>query len=303
MGGDGDDRAVIEASTTDDIEVTRSDDGVVIRSGAGRDVFEGIETFQLDNVTLSLSAVLALRNREETGTEADDRITGDSGDDVLNGGGGSDTLNGGDGNDTLRGGDGSDTINGGNGNDLIFGGLTDADLRDVINGGPGNDTVHAGAGNDEVSGGNGDDLIFGEAGSDTLIGNDGRDTLSGGGLSDVIFGGPGDDYINGGFGFDRLNGGAGADTFFHLGVADHGSDWIQDYDAAGGDILSVGIAGATRAQFQVNVANTANAGAAGVDEAFVIYRPTGQILFALVDGAGQPSINLQIGGQVFDLLS
>jgi hypothetical protein len=40
-----------------------------------------------------------------------------------------------------------------------------------------------------------------------------------------------------------------------------------------------------------------------VDEAFVIYRPTGQILFALVDGNGQSSINLQIGGQVFDLMA
>ena len=39
-----------------------------------------------------------------------------------------------------------------------------------------------------------------------------------------------------------------------------------------------------------------------IEEAFVIYRPTGQILWALVDGAGQDSINLQIGGDVFDLL-
>ena len=39
-----------------------------------------------------------------------------------------------------------------------------------------------------------------------------------------------------------------------------------------------------------------------VEEAFVIYRPTGQIMWALVDGAGQASINLQIGAEVFDLL-
>jgi Ca2+-binding RTX toxin-like protein len=232
--------------------------------------------------------------RSETGTDADELLVGGAGNDRLDGAGG---------NDTLRGQDGADTLLGGTGDDLIFGGATSGDLRDIINGGDGNDTVNAGAGNDEVSGGNGDDLILGDAGSDTLIGNAGRDTLSGGGLSDVIFGGPGDDFLNGGFGFDRLNGGAGADTFYHLGVADHGSDWIQDYDAAGGDVLAVGIAGATRAQFQVNVANTPNAGAAGVDEAFVIYRPTGQILFALVDGDGQASINLQIGGQVFDLLN
>ena len=229
-----------------------------------------------------------------TGTDGPDLLVGDAGNDRLDGAGG---------NDTLRGQDGTDTLIGGTGDDLIFGGLSADDLRDVINGGDGNDTVNAGAGNDEVSAGGGDDLVLGEAGSDTLIGNDGRDTLSGGGLSDVIFGGPGDDYINGGFGFDRLNGGTGADTFFHLGVADHGSDWIQDYDAAGGDVLAVGIAGAVRSQFQVNVASTQGAGVAGVDEAFVIYRPTGQILFALVDGNGQSSINLQIGGQVFDLMA
>jgi intracellular multiplication protein IcmB len=93
------------------------------------------------------------------------------------------------------------------------------------------------------------------------------------------------------------------DTFFHLGVFDHGSDWVQDYAAAEDDVLATGIAGATASQFQVNFATTAGAGAAGVAEAFVIYRPTGQILWALVDGAGQGQINLQIGGQVFDLLA
>jgi Ca2+-binding RTX toxin-like protein len=237
------------------------------------------------------------------GGSGGDTITGNAVANLLRGRGGNDRIDGLGGNDTLQGGDGADTLIGGAGNDLIRGGDTAADLRDVVFGGDGNDTVHGGAGNDEASGGNGDDLIFGDAGSDTLIGNDGRDTLSGGGLSDVIFGGPGNDYINGGFGFDRLNGGAGADTFFHLGVADHGSDWIQDYAAAGGDVLAVGIAGAVRSQFQVNVANTPSAGAAGVSEAFVIYRPTGQVLFALVDGDGQSSINLQIGGQVFDLLA
>ncbi|WP_303425850.1 hypothetical protein [Shimia thalassica] len=40
-----------------------------------------------------------------------------------------------------------------------------------------------------------------------------------------------------------------------------------------------------------------------MEEAFVIYRPTGQIMWALVDGNSQASINLQIGGDVFDLLT
>jgi hypothetical protein len=38
-----------------------------------------------------------------------------------------------------------------------------------------------------------------------------------------------------------------------------------------------------------------------VQEAFVIYRPTCQILWALIDGDGQSEINLRIGADVYDL--
>ena len=34
----------------------------------------------------------------------------------------------------------------------------------------------------------------------------------------------------------------------------------------------------------------------------MIYKPTSQILWALVDGDGPAQINLQIGAEVFDLL-
>ena len=123
-----------------------------------------------------------------------------------------------------------------------------------------------------------------------------------------MFGNDGDDFLNGGFGYDRMNGGAGADRFYHLGIFDHGSDWIQDYTAAQGDVLIFGQAGAMIGQFQVNYNHAASAqgvrsGNAMVAEAFVIYRPTGQILWALVDGAGQNSINLSLDGQIFDLLA
>jgi hypothetical protein len=33
------------------------------------------------------------------------------------------------------------------------------------------------------------------------------------------------------------------------------------------------------------------------------WRPTGQILWALVDGAAQGSIEVQVGGQVVDLMA
>jgi Ca2+-binding RTX toxin-like protein len=221
---------------------------------------------------------------------------------VLAGAGGDDTLVGGDGNDVLNGGEGTDRLNGGAGDDLLFGGVSVNDLRDLIFGGDGNDRIDGGYGNDELYGGNGNDTVEGGFGVDTLFGQDGNDVLSGGAFSDLIFGGAGNDFLNGGFGSDRLNGGAGADGFYHLGVAGHGSDWVQDYAAAQGDRLVFGGA-AVRSQFQVNFAQSAGAGAADVDEAFVIYRPTGQILWALVDGGAQDSITLQLGNQLFDLLA
>lgn len=111
------------------------------------------------------------------------------------------------------------------------------------------------------------------------------------------------DFVNGGFGHDRVNGGANADQFYHLGIFDHGSDWIQDFDGYDGDVLVFGGTTATAADFQVNFTETATAGAAGVEEAFVIYRPTGQILWALVDGAAQDGIGIVISGTEYDLLT
>jgi Ca2+-binding RTX toxin-like protein len=228
------------------------------------------------------------------GTPGADRLTGTEGADQIQGLGGSDVLLGLGGNDTLYGGDGTDTVNGGLGDDFLFGGSTTADLRDVIYGGDGNDSTN---------GGNGNDTVLGDFGSDTVVGNDGNDVLAGGAGSDLMFGNAGNDSLYGGFGYDRMNGGAGADSFFHLGVADHASDWIQDYNAAEGDVLTVGLAGATRSQFQINTTFTLGAGSAAVQEAFVIYRPTGQILWALVDGGDDAVINVNIGGAIFDLLT
>lgn len=220
---------------------------------------------------------------------------------ILEGGDGNDRIIGGAGNDTLSGGDGADRINGGAGDDLIRGGDSINDLRDVIYAGAGDDTVDAGYGNDLVYGGDGNDSIAGGFGADRLIGQDGNDTLSGSAFGDEIFGGAGDDYINGGFGNDLINGGTGADAFFHIGVFGHGSDWIQDYSATEGDVLAFGRAGATANQFQVNYTNTDGAGRAGVQEAFVIYKPTGQIIWALVDGGAQDEITLRLDDGVFDI--
>ncbi|NDW45094.1 calcium-binding protein [Ruegeria sp. PrR005] len=276
------------------------------------------------------------------GAGGDDLILGNDGQDLLIAGPGADTLDGGAGNDLLRadlhtgnslllGGAGNDTLLGSDSGDTLRGGEGDDDLRagngyNKLHGEDGNDTINGGALRDEVTGGTGDDIIFLGDGNDLAYGQDGNDTINGGNgvdmivgqagddvitgnaFSDLLFGGEGNDFLNGGFGHDRVNGGSGADRFFHEGVAGHGSDWVQDYSAAEGDILQFGTTSATRSQFQVNFAHTENAageraGDDDVQEAFVIYRPTGQIIWALVDGEGQSEINLQIGADVFDLLA
>ena len=237
-----------------------------------------------------------------TGTNNGEVLEGASNNDLIRGLDGSDILRGSGGNDWLYGGDGADTLNGGSGDDFIFGGDSINDLRDVVYAGDGNDTVDAGYGNDLVYGGDGADTISGGFGADTLIGQGGSDAITGSALSDQIFGGDGDDFINGGFGHDRINGGAGADRFFHLGIQDHGSDWIQDFSAAQADVLVWGGGVATFADFQVNYADTANSGVSGVSEAFIIFRPTNQILWGLVDGGDQTEITLRILGQDYNLL-
>lgn len=135
-----------------------------------------------------------------------------------------------------------------------------------------------------------------------MIGGTGNDVLAGNSGSDLLFGGDGFDFMNGGFGNDRLNGGAGGDKFYHLGISDHGSDWIQDYVAADGDVLMWGGGAATASDFLVQRAEMANAGANDIEEIFVTHIPTGNLLWALVDGDAQAQINIQIAGQVFDLL-
>ncbi len=302
-GGDGDDSAwftgPVAAYT---FESDETGDLITILRDAERHETTGIEEFVFTDRILNAEEALVRAgffDMDETGGDTNDLLQGGLGDDRLDGAGG---------NDTIHGGQGSDTLLGGDGDDVIQGGETEDDLRDVIFAGADNDSVDAGYGNDQVFGQEGNDTISGGFGADELQGQEGNDVLSGGALSDLIYGGAGRDFINGGFGYDRINAGDGADHIFHLGVFDHGSDWVQDYASAEGDVLVFGNAEATRDQFQVNLAHTATpdgdrSGDDDVQEAFVIYRPTGQIMWALVDGEGQSSINLQIGGEVFDLLA
>ncbi|MFC3615121.1 calcium-binding protein [Lutimaribacter marinistellae] len=273
-----------------DVVLTAGDEAAFLMGTNGQDALTG-----------------GLGNDTAIGLDGLDTILGGDGDDLLRGMDGDDRVLGELGDDTIEGGDGNDTLNGGDGDDVINGGETDADLRDVILGGDGNDSLDGGYGNDLIYGQAGNDTLAGGFGADELQGQEGDDVVTGSALSDLVFGGDGNDFVNGGFGYDRINGGDGADRFFHLGVFDHGSDWVQDYTAADGDVLVFGQA-ATVDQFQINLAHTATpdgerSGDDDVQEAFVIYRPTGQIMWALVDGEGQDEINLQIGAETFDLLA
>ena len=275
-------------------------------------VGSGVMILGTDAATGTLIDTMIEASGPITGTPGPDTLDGTPGADEILGLGGDDLLRGMEGDDTLEGGDGADTINGGDGDDLIRGGDTEADRRDVIYAGSGDDSVDGGYGNDQIYGMDGNDTLAGGFGADTIEGQDGDDVITGSAFGDIVFGNAGNDFVNGGFGHDLINGGSGADKFFHAGgdadaMLGHGSDWVQDYDAAEGDVLVFG--GSARAdQFQVNFTHTENretgerSGDDDVQEAFVIYRPTGQILWALVDGGGQDSINLQIGAEMFDLL-
>ncbi|MEQ9696016.1 M10 family metallopeptidase C-terminal domain-containing protein [Shimia sp. SDUM112013] len=303
-GGAGNDRVVYDSDP--DLFILEARSGVVTVTGLGSvDTITGVEqlVFGGQVVTVNGNGFLF-----PGGTEANDTLAGTGADDTLDGAGGDDRLDGGSGDDLLDGGNGTDTLIGGDGQDTLIGGTSEDDLRDVIYGGSGNDEIAGGHGNDELRGDDGNDTIEGGFGADTVIGGAGDDLLTGSAWSDLIFGGDGDDFVNGGWGHDRVNGGADADRFFHIGIFDHGSDWVQDYNAADGDVLHFGIATARRDQFQINTTHTSSpdgerSGDDNVEEAFVIYRPTGQIMWALVDGAGQDSINLMIAGQVYDLMA
>ncbi len=262
-----------------------------------------------ESVTSSATEIVEPGPLLLVGTPENDALVGASLNDTITGLAGDDRLIGQEGDDQIDGGIGADTLNGGDGDDTVIGGPSghEADQRDVIYSGAGNDRADGGGGNDLIYGQEGNDTLNGGFGADELQGQGGDDVITGGALSDLVYGGDGEDFVNGGFGYDRINGGDGADRFFHLGVADHGSDWVQDYASAEGDVLVFGNAAASSDQFQINLNHTATAdgersGDDDVQEAFVIYRPTGQIMWALVDGEAQGQINLQIGGEVFDLL-
>ncbi|MHC9236757.1 calcium-binding protein [Pseudooceanicola sp. 502str34] len=329
MGGAGNDHFTLDGGTyridggegMDTLRAAQADLSVSPLEGdvaiEGIEHLEGFRTVSNQLTGDANANAITGGNNSDTliGNDGDDTLGGAGGRDSMLGGAGDDRMDGGISSDTLRGGDGADhlegsyqadVLDGGAGNDTIYGGLATGvphpDLSDTIYAGAGDDFIYAGYGNDLVYGGADHDTLDGHDGADTLIGEAGDDVISGGALGDVLVGGAGDDFLSGGFGHDRLHGGAGADRFFHAGEPGDGTDWVQDYDADADDTLVLAPT-AVLSDYQVNFAETPGAGQADVAEAFVIYRPTGQVLWALVDGGAQDRIMLTIAGTEFDLLA
>ncbi|MFC3616177.1 hypothetical protein ACFORG_20745, partial [Lutimaribacter marinistellae] len=217
------------------------DSGTAIADPRNATILRSIENVVFSDQTVSLSVTASM---ESGALGAPDGIpfdrSGSAESDVLIGGNEADRLTGLAGDDLIFGGDGPDTLIANDGNDTLRGGNSESDLRDEVYGGAGNDWIDGGYGNDELRGDDGNDTISGGFGTDTVIGGSGDDVLTGEAWSDLLFGNGGNDFVNGGFGYDRVNGGDGTDRFFHLGIADHGSDWVQDYDATEGDVLVFG---------------------------------------------------------------
>ena len=200
--------------------------------------------------------------------------------------------------EAYAGSDFADTLLGGAAGDCFYGGGG----ADRVTGRAGADRLYGGAGNDLLNGSTGFDRLFGDSGDDLVQGRGGRDRLFGGSGNDVLKAGSQDDTLDGGPGSDTLAGGTGADDFRHGGTGGTGTDWIMDFDNAGGDRLVFGIEGAVKADFSVTFVTVAGAGRAGVAEAHVTYLPDNRLVWIVVDGAAEAMLMLQSSMNSFDLL-
>lgn len=249
------------------------------------------------------------------GTAGADRLAGTTAPDVMRGLAGADVLLGSPGADRMEGGAGFDRADYSVAVRAVLIDLSDpsAQIRgqaagdtylgiERFTGSRMADTMRGSAGGDDFDGGKGLDVLDGGAGPDSLAGGNQNDILWGGTEADMLWGGSGSDRLSGGKGSDTLTGGPGADVFIFTGQGGQGRDWIVDYDAASGDILDFGQAGAVAKDFRVVYVTSLGAGLAGVKEAHITYLPTGKLIWILVDGQGDASIMVHSSMNSFDLL-
>jgi Ca2+-binding RTX toxin-like protein len=190
---------------------------------AAGDSFTSIERFIL---TSNADRFVGNGDAESVdGGSGNDTLFGNGGDDVLNGGAGSDSLSGGAGNDTYVVDNISDVVSeaAGAGVDLVQSTVSLTFAAEVENLTFTGSSALNGIGNSLAN------VMTGNTGANRLEGRDGADTLSGG---------AGTDTLDGGLGNDSLTGGTEADVYvFRTG---YGSDTIQDFSLAGGDVVELG---------------------------------------------------------------
>ena len=247
LGGQGGDDTIIGGAGTDtatyggnraDYTITDNGDGTYTVAdsinGFGTDTVSGVELFQFDDGTFTLSQLLG------------QTITGTNAGETLNGTAHDDTMIGLDGDDTLFGGAGADHLDGGNGSDIVV--YTDASvgvdilLEDTDAGGidgalanqtaGGRNDVAEGdtfAGIDGVVGSAHDDRVYGAHGGTIAALGDGNDVfdndatkvasddVTAGAGNDIVRTGAGDDAIEGNGGDDWIDGEAGTDTARYSG--------------------------------------------------------------------------------------
>ena len=227
----------------------------LIKGGAGRDVYSGVEVL--------------------IGTDFRDVFGGSAGDDFFDAGAGDDVIRSRGGNDYLFGGDGNDLIIGLGGSEEVFGDAGEDILRlyggnDFAFGGDDNDVLRLGSGDDVGFGDSGNDRLFGQGDNDELWGGAGDDYLEGGNGRDMLYGEQGNDVLRGDASLDTLFGGAGDDTYYGgdgrdtfiftdglnvYGEGSSGLDRIKDWED-GLDMLDLTDFGFTDFDTQVKVLAT-----------------------------------------------
>ena len=106
--------------------------------------------------------------------------------------------------------------------------------------------------------------------------------------------------MEGGSGTDTLTGGYGADQFILRRLSD-GADLVTDYSAEDGDTLVLTVSALAPDDLQLRLVALPGIGASAVAEAQILYRPTGQVLFTLQDGAAMADIFVRMGAVTYDL--
>lgn len=238
------------------------------------------------------------------GSAYGDRLYAGTGAATLYGGGGNDTLSGATGADALYGGDGNDVLSGKGGADHLDGGAG-YDWCDYSTSKAGvvADLLTPSASTGEAAGDSfrAVEAWRGSAFADRIYGDMVSNRLDGGAGNDRLHGRAGADLLEGGSGADTLIGGIGADQFI-LRRSSDGGDLVTDYNAADGDSLLVAFTGLLREDIHLRFTTLSGIGAASVAEAQILYRPTGQVLFTLQDGAAMADIFLRIGAVTYDLV-